>query len=117
MLRSLFWIVAVAFLVSGNRDLTFVVDGQSVPLFSDNNPALETSDRVVESISHLRGFCGRYPGVCETGSVVGDYALRAATAITRKAHVALEEKIQTHDVEAIASEMPEPDFYEDELGA
>ncbi len=117
MLRSLFWIVAVAFLVSGNRDLTVEVDGQSIPLFSENNPALETSDRVVESISQLRGFCGRYPGVCETGAVIGDFALRAATAITREAHAALEEKIQTHDVEAIASELPEPDFYEDEFGA
>lgn len=117
MLRSLFWIVAVAFLVSGNRDLTFEVDGQSVPVFGESNPALETSDRVVESISQLRGFCGRYPSVCETGAMVGDVALRAATAITRQAHAALEEKVQSGDLDTVAAELADPEYYEDELGA
>lgn len=93
MLRSLFWIVAVAFLLSGSRDVSFDVDGETVPLFAADNPALETSDRVIDSISRLRGICVEYPAVCETGAAALDLGLKLTSSLIGKAHTALEDRL------------------------
>ena len=92
IIRGLFWIVAVAFLVSGNRNFTYEVEGEEMLLFENAGAVVETSDRVVESVSKLHGFCDRNGAVCEAAVAVGDMALRVVNIVVGEAHIWLEEK-------------------------
>ena len=77
VLKALFWVVAVSFLLAGRNGVSTSFDsGPAADYLGPEAPAVRSSEAIVDKVVAVKGICKREEEICGVVGAVAHFSLR-----------------------------------------